>query len=227
MDLGPFRQAVRRRMEEQGLNQSDLARRLEGRPAFPNFGTAQKWLSKYLLGGSDPPALPLLSVCQVLGIPLDEIGLPSPPKIAEPPGPFFRRRPENQGLTPTIPVISFASAGDGAAFTDQGYPAGAGMYDVPRPADLRDPRAFGVEVAGDSMAPKYEPGQVVIVDTTKHPINGDYAVVGLVDGGKFIKRWRQHDRTVTLESINQAYASIKINREKIRFAYKIVGTREK
>ena len=79
MDLIRFREAVNKEMRARGLNQSRLADLLVGYPGFPNWAAAQKWLSKYLLGGANPPAPPLLSVCTVLGISLQDIGLPAPP----------------------------------------------------------------------------------------------------------------------------------------------------
>jgi SOS-response transcriptional repressor LexA len=218
MDLGPFRVAVKKRMEAQGLNQSDLARMLEGRPAFPNFPTAQKWLSKYLLGGSDPPALPLLSVCETLGIPLDEIGLPEPPRVAE----------AETSYTKGIPVIAFVSAGRGdVQFTDQGYPVGNGMEMVPRPSGLDDPNAFGVMIHGDSMSPKYENGDVVFVDTRVKPSNGDSAVVGLHSHERYVKRWRRKGSQVALESVNPEYPPIIIPFPAVKFAYRVKWVREK
>jgi phage repressor protein C with HTH and peptisase S24 domain len=126
-----------------------------------------------------------------------------------------------------IPVIAFASAGAPVIFTDQGFPMGSGMYQVSRPAGLTDPNAFGVEVEGDSMFPKYREGQAVIVDTRKSPADGDFAVVGLTNGEKYIKMWRQRNGAISLESLNPDYPPIKVKREDVRFAYKVVWARER
>ncbi len=130
-------------------------------------------------------------------------------------------------ISPTVGVVSFASAGEAVNFTDQGYPQGGGMYFIDRPPLFTDPNGFGVEVSGDSMFPKYEDGQVVLVDTRKNPQNGDYAVVGLMNGDKYVKRYREAQGVVILESINPLYPPIVIKKDDVRFAYKIVWTKER
>ncbi len=126
-----------------------------------------------------------------------------------------------------VPVVAFASAGPGVEFTDQGYPAGGGMYFISRPAGFADPNGFGVEVAGDSMVPKYEDGQVVLVDTRKRPASGDYAVVGLMCGDKYIKRYRESGGMVVLESVNPLYPPVVVAPQEVRFAYKVVWVKER
>jgi SOS-response transcriptional repressor LexA len=101
------------------------------------------------------------------------------------------------------------------------------MYRIDRWFGEDDPNAFGVEVSGDSMVPKYEPGQVVIVDTRKKPSNGDFAVVGLTTYERFVKRWRQKGTKVFLESVNPEHPPVVVSTGAIKFAYKIVGSREK
>lgn len=134
---------------------------------------------------------------------------------------------DNNDISPQVPVISFASAGEGVNFTDQEYPQGGGMYFIDRPANYSDPNGFGIEVSGDSMVPKYENGQVVLVDTRKRPQNGDYAVVGLMNGDKYIKRYREVQGFVILESVNPIYEPIVVQKDEIRFAYKIVWVKER
>lgn len=126
-----------------------------------------------------------------------------------------------------VAVVSFASAGEAVNFTDQDYPQQGGMYFIDRPADFSDPNGFGIEVSGDSMVPKYEDGQVVLVDTRKKPQNGDYAVVGLMNGDKYVKRYREVQGMVILESVNPLYPPVIVQKEEIRFAYKIVWAKER
>lgn len=134
---------------------------------------------------------------------------------------------DNSGLPPQIPIVSFASAGEAVNFTDQGYPQGGGMYFIDRPANFSDPNGFGIEVSGDSMVPKYEDGQIVLVDTRKKPQNADYAVVGLMNGDKYVKRYREAQGVVILESVNPLYPPIVVQKDEIRFAYKIVWVKER
>jgi len=134
---------------------------------------------------------------------------------------------DEKPMPPQIAVVAFASAGEAVNFTDQGYPQGGGMYFIDRPPLFTDPNGFGIEVSGDSMVPKYEDGQVVLVDTRKKPASGDFAVVGLMNGDKYVKRYREAQGVVILESINPLYPPVVVQREDVRFAYKIVWAKER
>ncbi len=182
-----------------GLTQAEVARRLGWSP--PNYARIEK-------GRITPSLKSLEAIAEVLDVPLAVLA-------------------EEDPLSPDVPVVAFASAGPGVEFTDQGYPAGGGMYFLPRPPNFTDPNGFGVEVSGDSMVPKYEDGQVVMVDTRKRPVSGDYAVVGLMDGDKYVKRYREAGGVVVLESVNPLYPPIVVPPEDVRFAYKIVWVKER
>jgi phage repressor protein C with HTH and peptisase S24 domain len=121
----------------------------------------------------------------------------------------------------TIPVISFAQGGDFNYWTDA-YPVGQGMDRLACPPQITDPNAFAFRVEGDSMVPRYFPGEVVVVDTTKDVINNDDVVVRLSDGRVMLKRFRRTNGTILLESYNQAHESIVIGSEEIRKCYKVV-----
>jgi len=182
-----------------GLSQAEVARRLEWSP--PNYARIEK-------GRITPSLRSLQAIAEVLEVPLSTLT-------------------DEEALGGEVPVVAFASAGPGVEFTDQGYPAGGGMYFLPRPPQFTDPNGFGVEVAGDSMVPKYEDGQVVMVDTRKRPVSGDYAVVGLMDGDKYVKRYRESGGMVVLESVNPLYPPVVVPPHEVRFAYKIVWVRER
>ena len=182
-----------------GLSQAEVARRLEWSP--PNYARIEK-------GRITPSLRSLQAIAEVLEVPLSTLT-------------------DEEALGGEVPVVAFASAGPGVEFTDQGYPAGGGMYFLPRPPQVTDPNGFGVEVAGDSMVPKYEDGQVVMVDTRKRPVSGDYAVVGLMDGDKYVKRYRESGGMVVLESVNPLYPPVVVPPHEVRFAYKIVWVRER
>ncbi len=177
---------------------SDHARRLGWSPS--NYARLER-------GRVTPSLKSLEAIARVLDVPLSRLTSEDP-------------------LPAEVPVIAFVSAGEGIEFTDQGYPSGGGMYYVDRPPSFTDPQGFGVEVSGDSMIPKYEEGQVVIVDTRKRPMNGDFAVVGLSSGEKYVKRYREVGGRVILESLNPIYPPVVIEPSEVRFAYKIVWSKE-
>lgn len=182
-----------------GLSQAEVARRLGWSP--PNYARIEK-------GRFTPSLKSLEAIAEALEVPLSALA-------------------EEHAMSDEVPVVAFASAGPGVEFTDQGYPAGGGMYFLPRPPQFTDPNGFGVEVSGDSMVPKYEDGQVVMVDTRKRPVSGDYAVVGLMNGDKYVKRYREGGGMVVLESVNPLYPPVVIDPSEVRFAYKIVWVKER
>ena len=182
-----------------GLSQAEVARRLGWSP--PNYARIEK-------GRITPSFKSLEAIAQALEVPLAALTA-------------------DRSLAEEVPVIAFVSAGPGVEFTDQGYPAGGGMYFLPRPPQFTDPNGFGVEVSGDSMVPKYEDGQVVMVDTRKRPVSGDYAVVGLMNGDKYVKRYREAGGMVILESVNPLYPPVVVAPHDVRFAYKIVWVKER
>lgn len=182
-----------------GLSQAEVARRLGWSP--PNYARIEK-------GRFTPSLKSLEAIAEALEVPLSALA-------------------EERAMSDEVPVVAFASAGPGVEFTDQGYPAGGGMYFLPRPPQFTDPNGFGVEVSGDSMVPKYEDGQVVMVDTRKRPVSGDYAVVGLMSGDKYVKRYREGGGMVVLESVNPLYPPVVIDPSEVRFAYKIVWVKER
>lgn len=182
-----------------GLSQAEVARRLGWSP--PNYARIEK-------GRITPSLKSLEAIAEALEVPVSALAA-------------------ERNLTAEVPVVAFVSAGEGVAFTDQGYPAGGGMYFLPRPPQFTDPNGFGVEVSGDSMVPKYEDGQVVMVDTRKRPVSGDYAVVGLMNGDKYVKRYREAGGRVILESVNPLYPPIVVEPHDVRFAYKVVWARER
>jgi phage repressor protein C with HTH and peptisase S24 domain len=59
----------------------------------------------------------------------------------------------------------------------------------PLPVQETDKDAFGLLVAGESMFPKYEPGNIVCVHTRKPAIKGRDCVVEMNDGSGLIKKY--------------------------------------
>ncbi len=84
------------------------------------------------------------------------------------------------------------------------------------------PNVFGLYIRGDSMrdAALYE-GDLVFVDPTKNPQNGEI-VVALVNGEPTVKRYYRENGTVMLKPENKKYSSIIINTHSEQL--KIIGT---
>ena len=107
-----------------------------------------------------------------------------------------------------IPVYGQAVAGiNGEVAFD-----GKKLFEVPCPPQLLNvENAYGVEVAGDTMSPRYEDGEIVYVDTVRRIKKGDYVVAQIMMKEEdsfptaFIKRFIRHDeKELVLTQLNPA-----------------------
>lgn len=112
------------------------------------------------------------------------------------------------------PLISWASAGNAAAFEDQGT-------NVERiPTSCRDPHCYALAVEGDSMEPKYSRGDILFVAPTQEARNGDLVVAKTRREDVYFKlyHWSGHEtEPVKLTSFNPAYPVIETPRRELLF----------
>lgn len=126
----------------------------------------------------------------------------------------------------TMPVIGYATGGPIDCHWDDGYPVGDGMEAILRPADL-SPNAYALKILGDSMAPKYEEGEIVIVDPVKPYESGDYAVVRLKTGEVMLKKVSIMDGHIILSSINSSYSQILCRKKDVVFVHPVIYSKRK
>jgi hypothetical protein len=105
-------------------------------------------------------------------------------------------------------------------------PAGAPVSRVGRPTDLADPKAFGVLVEGGDLEPKYAAGQVLLVDPSRSPAEGEWAVVAQKGGEACIGRWRTRGAKVRLEFPRTGAKPLDFAASEIRLAHPIIWSRE-
>src|SRR5262245_42805108 len=101
----------------------------------------------------------------------------------------------------TLPLIASAGAGQLGTSDASGFPAGPGCEEIRFPA-IDYEHAYALEVSGDSMAPTYPGGTVLIVSPAASIRRGDRVVVKTADDavtGKELKR--PAARAVELRSI--------------------------
>jgi phage repressor protein C with HTH and peptisase S24 domain/DNA-binding XRE family transcriptional regulator len=89
--------------------------------------------------------------------------------------------------THSVPVINRVSAGYPSDFTDLSYPPRVADEYVGCP-EVNDTDAFAARVHGDSMMPKYHPGDIVIFSPAAGPREGDDCFVRFEDGQTTFKR---------------------------------------
>lgn len=128
--------------------------------------------------------------------------------------------------TTKIPIVSWAQAGTGGYFEDS-HLQGAGFGYINRPYDVLDNSAYALIISGDSMIPKYEPGDVVIVSPELIVQTGDYAIVKLQNGEVMAKRVKEKNSHYILESINPEFCTRECKKEDIVFIHRIVWVKQR
>ncbi len=110
-----------------------------------------------------------------------------------------------------VPIINRVAAGYPAEFTDLGYPAGVADEYIGAPPDLDDGNAFAVRVVGDSMAPRYREGDIVLFSPAAPIRSGDDCYVrfcagcSLAEGATFKRVYFDNETTARLQPLNGQY----------------------
>ncbi len=68
---------------------------------------------------------------------------------------------------------------------------------------------YVIRVTGDSMEPRIEDGDLVLVDYSKEPRPGNI-VIALINGAAVVKKYLRQKGRVILRSMNPRYADIEI-----------------
>ncbi len=109
-----------------------------------------------------------------------------------------------------IPILGYAQAGEPGMFDERGRPAGEAWDEVAFP-EIDDPGAFGLEISGDSMAPSYRDGDVIIVSPTASIRRGDRVVVRLKTGDLLAKQLqRAGARRIELAPFNPVHPKLSL-----------------
>jgi phage repressor protein C with HTH and peptisase S24 domain len=121
-----------------------------------------------------------------------------------------------------LPLIGYAQAGASGFFDDSGYPVGRGWEDIDFP-DLRDPAAYALEVTGDSMAPVYRDGDIIVVSPAADVRRGDRVVVRTRKGEVMAKQLlRQTAQRLELGSLNPRHPTRTLEMSEIRWMARIM-----
>lgn len=124
----------------------------------------------------------------------------------------------------TVPVVDYIQAGSWRETTDP-FPAGEGMRRIGVNIEMEN--AFALEIKGDSMAPDFKQGDIVIIDPYVNPIPGDCVVAKLdIDDTATFKKYRPRGfkngrECIELAPLNPDYPTLEINEEN---QGRIIGT---
>ncbi|MFD0988233.1 S24 family peptidase [Methyloligella solikamskensis] len=121
-----------------------------------------------------------------------------------------------------VPLIGLTQAGAGGFFDDGGFPAGSG-WDAVTPPGLADENAYALEVAGDSMAPLYRPGDVLIVSPAASIRKGDRLVAKTTDGEVMAKILvKRGQKAIELASLNPEHSDLVFPLKRIEWMHRIL-----
>lgn len=212
---------IAQRRKELGINQAELAARLNLRGACVTNQAVSKWEN----GSTVPNARQFLLLCRVLEIEdirgefsngregifagLDREGRRKAldyVQLLRDSGRYAVKQ-EAAARIRTLPLYSLAvSAGTGQLLDGEDYEMVEVGIEVPEGAN------FGVRVAGDSMEPEFHNGQHVWVRQQRSLMTGEIGIF-LYDGSAYLKQLVAGNGSMALHSLNPAYPDIIISPE--------------
>jgi len=218
MNIGEI---ISARRKELGINQAELAERLNRCGASVTNQAVSKWEN----GATLPNAKQLLLLCRVLEIE-DVRGEFSQGREGILSG--LNREGRRKALdyvqllrdsgrydvireipvrVRSLPLYSLAvSAGTGQLLDGEDYEMVEVGIEVPEGAN------FGVRVAGDSMEPEFQNGQTVWVRQQRSLMTGDIGIF-LYDGNAYLKQLVARENSMALHSLNPVYPDIIVSPE--------------
>lgn len=211
---------IKERRDALGWSQADLARKA---------GVSQSTIGNIEAGtrghlGRPPPSLP--QIARALSATTDEllraagwlgVGPADPPTPATLGASSSNAQPETARPYPSgnrIPVVGSAQLGDNGHFVELEYPVGHGdgWVDVAS----RDPNAYALRCRGDSMKPRIQSGEFVVVEPNTEVSPGDEVLVKATDGRVMIKKYLyRREGRVHLISVNEAHPSIALEEREV------------
>ena len=168
-----------------GLLQSVLAKKA---------GISQRQISLYESGRATPRAATLQKLADALGVSPEwlEFGDEETDYMIN----------DYQGRSSTleahhVPIMAWDAAGDHG---------GLGFFrDVIPVPDIASKEAFALRVKGDSMAPDYPAGSIIVVDPSVHPQSGDDVIARTEDGITFKRYSAEPNGKAYLVPLNRQF----------------------
>ncbi len=124
--------------------------------------------------------------------------------------------PRRKSRLMELPLISAVPAGKVATMFHPDYVDNYVTVD-----DVKDPQAFALKVKGNSMAPRIEDGDVVVVSPQLEPHNGDICVIR-VDGEDTLKKVKFEGNYIHLVPLNPEFEPLTVKRKDVNFVWKVV-----
>ena len=120
-----------------------------------------------------------------------------------------------------IPVISWVQAGAFAEAFDSWPPGISGIAEPVQSYNKTGPNTFGLIIMGDSMFPRFMPGDIAIIDPSLKCDNGSACVVW-VNGDVTLKLFWDKENEIVLRSMNDKYPEIIIKKDS-KVDFRVIG----
>lgn len=203
---------IRERRKELGLSQSELARKA---------GITYQAIQQVEAGGGSKHLVP---IAIALGVSAEWLQAGEGPKA---PAPQPNKHAFSEASTDRIPVRGMAECGD------DGWALWNGdiVDHVPRPPMLSGaPHAYAVFVVGESMEPRYHPGELAYIHPGKPVGPGDYVLVQAKPRAEgdppraFLKRLVRRSGSKTVLSQYKPEKTFELRQDQIISIHKVVGS---
>jgi phage repressor protein C with HTH and peptisase S24 domain len=127
-----------------------------------------------------------------------------------------------------IPLISMTQAASaGKLFTDEGLPTGGPGWDEIDFPDFGQEKVFALEVTGDTMAPLYRDGDVLIISPTASLRKGDRVVIRTTSGEILARELKRRSaKTLELASLTEGGEERVIPTEEVSWVGRIMWARQ-
>lgn len=124
----------------------------------------------------------------------------------------------------SIPLLGFAQAGKHGYFDEDGYPVGDAWDQIQFPETGIDrENNYALEVSGDSMAPLYRDGDILIVSPSASIRRGDRIIVRTEKGEVLVKEVaRQNAKKLELKSLNPSHEDLTYTSQEISWTARIL-----
>jgi phage repressor protein C with HTH and peptisase S24 domain len=123
----------------------------------------------------------------------------------------------------SVPLIGYAQAGRDGYFDEAGYPTGIGWEEIEPPAFGDDPHLFALRIVGDSMAPLYREGDLILVSPAAALRAGDRVVLRTKRGEVMAKELRRRSAAaIELASLNPVHPDVALPRREVAWMSRIV-----
>jgi phage repressor protein C with HTH and peptisase S24 domain len=202
-------------IESAGWSQAEAARQLQ---------LSRSAVSQILSGKNtpDPQTLELLR-SRVLAHDLERRSK-SALTISETAPPYKTAVTVDKRTQGKAPVVSWASAGRGGSYADL-----ADFLEEWVETDCKDANKYALIVEGDSMEPRFSPGDRIVVAPNVEARNGNVVVARVRETGQvFFKLFHETTKgMVRLTSYNPAYPPLEFSKEDFRFIHPVYSSTKK